>query len=152
MAAIILHKFTFPPIVRRGSLFSTLSPAFIVIRFFNMAILSGVRCHLIVVLIWISFIICKGLYIKKMYYLLMFLWLNLIMRRNTLMFLRIARCRNNNYLSSQALVFFCLASSCHHLVHQPINVGNFNHIKLFLLLLLLMLIQTTLVSKRDSGT
>ena len=38
-----------------------------------MAILSGVRCYLIVVLIWISFIILKGLYIKKMSYLLMFL-------------------------------------------------------------------------------
>ena len=35
-----------------------------------MAILSGVRCYLIVVLIWISFIILKGLYIKKMSYLL----------------------------------------------------------------------------------
>ena len=35
MAIIILHKFTFPPIVRKGSLFSTLSPASIVNRVFS---------------------------------------------------------------------------------------------------------------------
>lgn len=95
-------------------------------------------------LIWISFIIHKGLYIKKMSYLLMFYDSTLSWEKYSNVF-EIARWRNNNYLSSQ--LFFSLASSC--LVIWFISQLMLEILirQLFLLLLLLVLIQTTLVIK-----
>ena len=51
------YQSTFPPIVQEGSFFFTPSPAFVICKFLMMAILTGVKWFLIVVLIFISLII-----------------------------------------------------------------------------------------------
>ena len=52
-----LYWFTFPPTVYKSPLFSASSPTFVIVDFLMIAILTSVKCCLIVVLICISLII-----------------------------------------------------------------------------------------------